>query len=165
LKGHRFLWFEFWLIVIVIAIAAAVAERTCAATVTGILNSTGGTFYGTLAQSAAGLFGFVVAAISIALTLAQDAKFRHFRESSQYQTLWAIFGAATWPLGLATLFGFVGLFFVTSRLFLYVTAFLCALSAARLVHVVRTLFAMTNALAVMTKTIEKDNRELARDAE
>ncbi len=61
------------------------------------------TLYGTLASVSGSLFGFAIAAISIALGLVKDERFNGLRKASSYPQLWRFFLSAIWWLGISTL--------------------------------------------------------------
>ncbi len=67
------------------------------------------TLYGTLASVSGSLFGFAIAAISIALGLVKDERFSGLRQASSYPQLWRFFLSAIWWLGVSTLVAILAL--------------------------------------------------------
>jgi hypothetical protein len=144
---------------------AYLGESRCATTVDHLLVTVGSTLYGTLAQIAAALLGFVITGVSIALVIVQDPKFARFRATRHYSTLWKVFKASMWSLGAATALGIVGIFASVERRYLYFMIFFFVLASARMLHVIRAVFLMTTSLAEITRRIDEENRRLRRDSE
>ena len=121
-------------------------------------------FYPTIAQIAASLLGFIIAGLSIALFIAQDQKFRVFRESPHYPTLWAIFGSSTRALGALTLIAIAGIFTPQSLWLFSIVVGTAALSAWATFQVVHTIMLMTKTISLITRSVEEENESVRRAA-
>jgi hypothetical protein len=69
------------------------------------------TVYGTIAAVAGSLFGFVLAAATIILSVAGSARLNRVTESNRYGDLWGMFLAATKGLGVLTIIALAALLF------------------------------------------------------
>lgn len=142
-----------------------VGERLVTQQLDSFLEKNGVPLYTTLAQIAAALLGFVITGVSIALVIVQDEKFSAFRETVHYQTLWRVFKSSTWSLGIATVIAIAAIFAADDRSLLYLITPVYVFAALRLLHAVRTVFAMTLALAEITRSIDIENRRLKADGD
>lgn len=67
------------------------------------------TLYSALATVFGSLFGFVIAAVAIVLTVVNSKTFKKFRTLPAYDKMWKIFTRCIWLLGLSTLVCLVSL--------------------------------------------------------
>lgn len=144
-------------------------------TIDRFLESNRGPVYSTAASIYGALFGFVITAISIVLSLSDDKRLSELRDTSHYEDLWFIFTSAVKVLSGATVSAFVGLLFdrdsstghgyhPNSYVF-YIFCFFTILSVLRLG---RCVWALDNTVKIVIKAAQdarkKEIEERARVA-
>lgn len=118
----------------------------------GLLIGNRGPVYGALATIFGTLLGFTITAASIVLGFSSSPRLRVVRESTQYPTLWKVFGSTIRALALATIVALIALIVDRDSMprhwALYLVVFGFLLSSVR---IARAIWALENVIALVTR--------------